>query len=176
MLNNNFKYFLGLDLSLASTGYAVVALDDDPICNIQVVEVGHIDTTKFKSTSVKLHHIQKKLISITEKFQLEKTIAKEKQFYRNFKTTESLFKVHGAVEAALYTYDFVDYANNTVKKQISGDGHCSKQHLATCVKSLLMLPSSFQFCTDDESDALAIVLTHFLKKQIIPLSSLVHIN
>lgn len=54
--------------------------------------------------------------------------------------------------------------DSTVKRLVGGHGRADKDEVAGGVRRLLRLPDDYEFATDDESDACAIVLAWLLER------------
>lgn len=92
---------------------------------------------------------------------LNNDIARERGFSRFAASTQASFKAHGVVEEALWRYAFVDYSPPTVKKALTGNARADKRDVADAVQRYLASP--MRFATDDESDALAVAITHLVR-------------
>lgn len=150
---------LGLDLSMNSTGYAVVSFEDD---NIEVIKKGLIKKKGNESHSKRLKRQHRKLTNIKEEYKDEGlVIAKEGLHYSRPKTSAILGKVHGVVDIIFPR--IATYGASTIKKEVAGKGNASKQAVEEAVKNMLQLDITFK--SDDESDAVAVAITHYLKKK-----------
>ena len=84
------------------------------------------------------------------------------------KSPTSLIKLahaRGAIIAAIPTRycDLIfEYAPNLIKTTVTGHGHVDKQGIQ---RTLSMMLGIQDYCTDDESDALAIALCHALHRR-----------
>lgn len=156
---------LALDVSLSSTGYCIVKASGNAV---DVLTSGNVPTSsKGKDASrqthgQRLHTIREAILALEDAYgPLGRTIARERGFSRHAASTQTIFKTHGVVEEALHAYTFVDYPPPTVKKTLTGDGKASKEAVAAAVRTWMARPISF--ATDDESDALAVAITHLLR-------------
>lgn len=89
---------------------------------------------------------------------------------RNYENND---KVHGcwsAVDRALSRFGLAVTDNispTTVKKTLTGDGRAEKPAVAAAVRRYLALPSDYEFATDDESDACAVILAYLIAEGVI---------
>jgi crossover junction endodeoxyribonuclease RuvC len=160
------RHFLGLDISMTSTGYAVVTVEDDGSLTLQTT--GYIATTSKESDGVRLSKIRERLELLLHMYEFD-TVIKENGFVKGHHATKSIFKATGVVEEVVNTVskhgDIVAYPPTTVKKTVTGDGKADKRTVADCVKTFIEIPWAIK--RDDESDAIAIILTHLIKEGII---------
>jgi crossover junction endodeoxyribonuclease RuvC len=56
---------------------------------------------------------------------------------------------------------------STVKRLVGGHGRAEKDEVAVGAKRILRLPEDYEFATNDESDASAIVLAYLIEKELI---------
>lgn len=154
---------LGLDLSMNSTGYAIVKFtesDDNTI--IEVIEKGLIKGNSTESHSKRLRRQYRRLNKLKERYEGERLIvAKEGLHYGRPKTSAILGKVHGVVD--LIFPRIHAYGASTIKKEVAGKGNAKKEDVETAVKSMIESGQQIRFKSDDESDAVAIAITHYLK-------------
>lgn len=153
------QVILGLDLSLNSTGYAVLDKDTH-----KLIEKGTIKAKQSESHHQKLNRQSDVLAGIIEKYTCkgyELIVVKEQLLFRPPRTAAILAKVHGVVD--LLVDDIIEYYPSTVKKDVSGNGRANKQEVADAVcKHLGMTEEELAFKSDDESDAIAVALTYLL--------------
>lgn len=89
---------------------------------------------------------------------------------RNKRSTQTVFGAWAAIDMALGKYGYTVDAEITpseVKRLVTGDGSAGKAKVETGVRSLLKLPETFTFKSDDESDSVAIGLAYLIKNKII---------
>lgn len=159
------KYFLSLDPSQASTGFAILALEEG---NVRYVDGGYIDT---RHAANPLRVIRGELSRIVGLYPIEQMVLKEGMFYKNNLATLALAKVHGVIEEALDGYTLVDVSSSTVRKVIGGHGRADKEMVADGVRHLLHLPLDYAFSRSDISDAASVALTYFLQNNMLPLTA-----
>lgn len=143
---------------MKSTGYCVVTVVEN---RVKVLDSGVIPTKAKQSHGERLHVIHDAITVIETLYSpLNKTIVRERGFSRFNKSTQALYKTHGTIEEALHSYTFLEYSPMTVKSVLTGNGKSSKESVADCVQRWLTEPREFK--TDDESDAIAVAVTHLI--------------
>lgn len=161
-------FVLGLDLSLTSTGYSVLKVDDSIP---SLVETGHITTNQEQSIGERLHIIETCLMDVLKKYPNLHSVAKEAGFSRFNNVTSLLNQVLGVCVLTVHKNGLEvsgSYPPKTVKKQITGNGNASKEEVQIEVRKVLKLSNDFVFANMDESDACATALSHLYKTKIIP--------
>lgn len=159
MTKKQNKVILGLDLSLNSTGYAV--LDGE---TGKLIEKDIIKAKQRESHHQKLTRQFNVLEGIIEKYTgkgYELVVVKEQLLFRPPRTASILAKIHGIVD--LLVDDIIEYYPSTIKKDITGNGAANKQEVADAVcKHLDMTEEELAFKSDDESDAIAVALMYLI--------------
>jgi crossover junction endodeoxyribonuclease RuvC len=90
-------------------------------------------------------------------------LAVEKVFFaKNAQSALKLGQVRGVILliAAQFDLEIHEYSATQVKSSVCGAGRAQKSQIEHMIRLLLKLPSNFQFSSSDQSDALAIGLTH----------------
>lgn len=156
---------LALDLSLASTGWAVISIEDR---RPYLLDHGAIKTNAKETHGKRLSQISKGVDSVTWDYGGFIAIAKEKGFSRHAATTQAIYKVHGVIEE-LFAHDYViiDIPPTTVKKLVTGSGKASKEDVEMAVRRLLGLRDDYEIETDDESDAMAVALAYAIENDLV---------
>ena len=152
-------YILALDLSLNSTGYAILKLDDERAPT--VIKKGIIKAKAKETHHIKLNRHHRVLSAIKEEYaDRDLVVVKEQLLFSPPRTAAILAKVHGVVDMRFPKVH--EHYPSTVKKQVTGDGHAKKQEVADGVYKMLGITDKKElpFRTDDESDAVAVGLTH----------------
>lgn len=162
-MKNDFTV-LALDLSLNCTGWAVVSWDKEAE-KATVIDKGNINNRNFtkRSQAYRLHKIFKALRQVFLNHDID-AVVKERGFTRGNVSTQALFKVAGVADVVSYGsgYDnMCEYPPITIKKEVGGHGKASKEEVASGVLDFLTEPVTFN--TDDESDAVAVAICHFIK-------------
>lgn len=157
---------LALDLSLSSTGYAVIQWNKKKQ-KATVLEVGHIDNKQQGRASwnhgKKLINIHLQLTDLFNRHQIDRVV-REQGFSRFNKATQALFRVVGIADFVVereIQQSITEYSVTTVKKAITGNGKADKQEVA--IKIDQYLTEKIEFSVDDESDAVAVGICHYLK-------------
>lgn len=142
-----------------STGWAVLSVDKDGI--VRYVDSGVIIANTELSHGQRLREQRNKFEEILLKYN-PTHIAREAGFSRHIKSTQVLFKAYGVAEEFFAEKDLVEYSAATIKKYTTGKGKASKEEVEAAIRKALNM-ASFKFKTDDESDAVAVALTHLIK-------------
>ena len=148
------KYIWGLDLSLSCTGVCIFSND------AKIIFLDSIDTKSGENHQKKLRIIADRMIELKGLFPPEKIII-EQGFYRFAASTQAIYKVHGVVQLIFSDVEQFFVASTSVKKLIAGKGNTKKDELRDVVSK--MFPE-ITFKNNDESDALAIGLTWFVRE------------
>lgn len=157
---------LALDLSLSSTGYAVIQWEDS---KATVIEVGHIDNKRKGrmkwSHGKRLLHIYEELSFIINSYPDIELVVREKGVSRFNRATQVLFRVVGVVDLLLEEKELKpseEISISETKKLITGNGKAEKEEVAEAVQQYLT--ESVTFVNDDESDAVAVGVAYCLKE------------
>jgi crossover junction endodeoxyribonuclease RuvC len=156
--------YLGLDMSMSSTGVAVVEVDNK---RPKLLLATRIKTNSKHRHGLRLYQIARTLRNIEAKYGPFKAIIREKGFSRFAAATQAIFKSIAMSDVVFKDYDIEEYSPTTVKKTIAGAGKSSKDDVESMVRELLELDESYKFESDDASDACGIVLTYLLKEGLI---------
>ena len=167
------KIILALDLSLASTGYAVGKVIDR---KVQLLEVGSINNKRYakRSQAFRLHQIASKLKEIYRQYPVD-IVVKERGFVngRNV-ATQALFKVAGVADLISFAFGLEienELPPSTIKKSVTGDGKADKQKVMDSVRDYLGKDTNglnlIEFANDDESDAVACLIAFCVKEKLI---------
>lgn len=156
---------LALDLSLSCTGYAVANVQDG---EIQLQEVSHIDNKKWakKSQGFRLHKIAMHLKEVFKQHDIE-VVVKEKGFTRGHISTQALFKVAGVADLLSFSFGHErvhEYSVTTIKKVVAGHGKASKEDVAAALSAYV---GEREYATDDESDAVAVLIAYCIDKGLV---------
>lgn len=168
------KYFLGCDVSLRSGGYAIIKLEDGVP---SLVKKTTIKTTSKQTDGEALRKIYDELSDFTEGFTFE-TVIRERGFSRFNLSTQQIFKSLGVVHLLLDDYDIEEITPTTIKKVIAGHGKSEKQEVLNGIALRLDLEEDDFYelpktsrgkkkLKDDESDAIAVVLTYLIQEGMI---------
>lgn len=158
------KFILGLDISLTSTGYAVVELFEDG--KIVLKDSGRIKTYAKDSDGVRLLKIKANLDPLFFLYPIE-YVVRERGFTKGNLATQQIFKATGVIEMLVAEKGITtieQYAPTTIKKHLGGHGRAGKEDVA---KGVLEYFPRAVFESDDVSDAVAVVLTFLKDKGVI---------
>src|SRR5699024_3503954 len=155
-------YVLGLDVSMNSTGWAVLGVKGQ---SVRLVDSGIIKENTKQSHGKRLRNQREKFKEIIEKYKPQ-FVAREAGFSRHIKATQTLFKAYGVTEEFFAEDDLVEYAAATIKKVVTGSGKASKTEVESAIRYELNLPDDFEFQSDDESDAIAVGFTIIEKEKL----------
>lgn len=168
----NKKYLYALDLAMGNTGVAIFDLDTGDLIKVTSISTAITNKTGLKKNpnhnnpnmimGIKLKHIQDKFNELRESYPPEKVIIEE-GFTRFNKSTQVVFRVHGIAHLTFYDVENIYYTSTNVKKFIFNDGKASKEDLSKIITKRL----GYTFANEDESDAVALGLTYFIKNNII---------
>lgn len=151
--NMCIKYLYALDLSLNSTGVCIFSIDGN------FIKAETIDTHSLKKTQEKLKMIGDKFNYLIKEYEPQ-VIVIEKGFTRYNTSTQALFRVHGLANYIFCEYEQIYYASSSIKKAITGKGNSNKKEVRNAI---LKNNPSLVFKSDDESDAYALALVHFME-------------
>jgi len=149
------KYIWSFDLSLSNTGFCIWDLDGNPL------HVFSVKTTDKQSHPNRLRTIGNFILGKKEAFPTE-LIVIESGFTKFNKSTQALFKVLGVIQYLFYDCKQIFYASTTIKKAVCGYGKATKDQVAYII---LQEYPNLQINNDDESDAVAIGVCHFLENR-----------
>jgi crossover junction endodeoxyribonuclease RuvC len=155
-------YVLGLDVSMNSTGWAVIGVEAD---RLNLVDSGVIKANDKLPYGKRLRNQRTKFQEIMEIYPI-KYAAREAGFSKHTKATQVLFRAYGVTEEFFAELDLVEYAAGTIKKVVTGNGKATKEEVEEAIRRTLNLPESFSFKTNDESDAVGIAITHIKKLKL----------
>lgn len=154
-------YVLGLDVSMNSTGWAVLSVKGNIV---RYVDSGIIKVNTKKPHSKRLTHQREEFQRIVDEYPVT-YVARESGFARFIKATQVLFKAYGVAEEFFSDKDIVEYAASSIKKVVTGNGKATKGEVEKAVTKELNIKKKFK--SDDESDAVAVALTLINNKKLI---------
>lgn len=147
---------LGVDPGLRFCGLGVIDYDGRALRYV----ASH--TIKPKTTAVmseRLKALHEQLTDFVRAYSPDCAALEETFVSRNGQSTLKLGQARGAIQLslAMASLPIHEYAARLVKKTVTGVGAADKQQMQQMIR--LLLPQS-QAQTEDESDALAIAITH----------------
>lgn len=169
-MKENNKLILSMDLSLNLPAFCVAEVING---QFKVLEVAHVDNKKGKlTTAEKLDRIALKLKDIFQKYNKFDYVVREKGFSRFANTTQLLFRVVGVSDLITIQEggfkEIEEIPPTTIKTMIAGYSKADKDEVEVGVRKLLSEEQkNMKFYSDDESDAVAVALTHCIKKGLL---------
>jgi Holliday junction resolvasome RuvABC endonuclease subunit len=151
------NYIFALDLSIANSGIAV--FDE----NSFLEHLTSVKTNPKQSHGVRLNQIANKLIELRCSYPTN-LIVIERAFSQHNTATQVLYRVHGLINYLFYDCEQIYYAPTTIKQTITGSGKSDKSQVQAILQEL---NPEVKFKNNDESDAVAIGLTYFIKKGVL---------
>lgn len=155
-------FVLGLDVSMNSTGWAVLGVKGQ---DVRLVDSGIVKANVKKAHGERLSKQRNEFEKILNDYPID-YVAREAGFTRHIKATQVLFKAYGVTEEFFSKMGLVEYAASTIKKVVTGSGRSSKMEVESAIAYELNLSEDFVFASDDESDAMGIGLTLIEKKNL----------
>lgn len=150
------NYIFALDLSISCSGIAVFTEYGE------FLEVSSIKTNTKHEQKNRLKVIGDKLEELRDKYD-PRIVVIERAFTQHNIATQVLYRVHGLANYMFYNCEQIYYAPTTIKKAITGNGKSDKEK----VKQIILQDyyPEIKFKNNDESDAVAIGLTYFIKEK-----------
>lgn len=155
--------YLGLDISSVATGVAVV--DRSPDGTLSLVAHDVIHTSSKQEIGKRLVIYAETLQGIIDDFSPDYIVREET--INNRYSNAILFKFLGVTQFLIRNNGHqksYEYYPTTIKKEVCGDGRASKASLAN--KSQEYFKEDLSTLTDDETDAIASIITHLKKTSI----------
>ena len=166
--------YLGIDLSLTKTGWAIIEVADG---KPSVIDFGLLRTTADLPDGERLRQIVDGMRAIVDQYpEINESVAREAGIVKFPKPTMQVFKAHGAFEYALVDYSVEDVPLATVKKWAraitkSPGSRNDKEMVAEAVTKFY--GTEIEFYTprgkliDDISDAIAVITVWLINNGII---------
>jgi len=126
--------------------------------NLNPVLIDSIPTKKSQSHGKRLKVIYDKMAELRDEYP-PKVVVIERGFSRFNMATQVIYRVHGICQLAYHDIENIYYPPKTVKEAILG-GNATKKQVQEEIKKRY---PDLVFKTDDESDAMAVGLTYFIK-------------
>lgn len=150
--------YISFDLSLNSTGYAILELEDGAD-KLEILDKGLIKAKSRETHHDKLKRHYEEFLRFQAQYP-DAVILKEQLLFSPPKTASILAKVHGVCDLVFPKVQ--EMYPSTIKKIVTGDGSAKKDEVASSVVDYFGY--DIDFSSDDESDALAIAIAHTIKK------------
>lgn len=154
---NQPQYLYGLDLSMKSTGIAIV--------NMQIlapIKITSVSTNHKQTYGERLYAIAQHLLFLKEKYPPYKLII-ERAFDRFATATQVIYRVHGLVNYLFKETEQIYYPPKTIKQTIL-TGNADKTSVRMQIQAVY---PQITFTNDDESDAFATALTFLIKQNYL---------
>lgn len=154
---------LGIDPGTNLFGYAII----DGINKPQLINSGTLNISKTINHYSKLSQILEFVIKTIEDFKPQ-VLSIESQFYaKNIQVMFKLGRIQGVCIAAAISnnLEVFEYSPREIKLSTTGNGNASKQQVAKMLNYILSINNSFD--KFDETDAIAIALTHYFKNKTV---------
>ena len=147
---------LGIDPGLRHTGWGVITAEGS---RLSYVASGAIHTDSETPLRERLRVLHVGLAQVIEAEWPDEAAVEETFVNRDPRGALKLGQARGIalVVPALAGLPVAEYANNIVKKSVTGTGHAEKAQVAAMLK--VLLPKSHA-ATPDAADALAVAITH----------------
>ncbi|MFN3989670.1 MAG: crossover junction endodeoxyribonuclease RuvC [Erythrobacter sp.] len=145
---------LGLDPSLSSTGWGVIAAEG---ARISHVANGEVKTDPTAPMPQRLDHLYAAIAAVIGQYAPDRAACEEVFLNANPQSTLKLAQARGSVLAACGRHDLAvnEHAARLVKKAVVGTGRAEKPQVAAMVKVLL---PGVQIAGSDAADALAVAI------------------
>lgn len=156
--------YLGLDVSSVATGVAVV--DRAPDGSLTLIAHDVITTSSKQEIGKRLVLFAETLQGFFDEYQPDYVVREET--INNRASNAILFKFLGVAQFLASNNGHqktFEYFPTTIKKEVTGAGRASKETVAECSQKYFR--EDLSTLTDDETDAIASVLTHLSKTSII---------
>ena len=156
---------IGIDPGVQFAGWGIIE------CNAnrrKYIACGEIKATKETDIGEKFLNIYNQLINAIDRFKPDEAAIENIFVNKNSKDTIRLGQACGValLAPAMREIKIAEYAPNTIKKTITGNGHAHKKQISLMVKHCLPQCDSE---SEHAHDALAIALTHARHRNNIPL-------
>lgn len=166
------KRILGIDPSIASTGYAVIEEDN-------LISCGKITTSSKYTETYRMHELFEAIRNLVHEFQPDITVMEDQFMGVNAQVSLYLARARGVAMISAYEAgsQIVIYTPSEIKKCITGIGNSKKDLVQEKVIELYHenelinyhfnkgIKSTGKEKNDDISDAIAIAHTHKILKQ-----------
>lgn len=163
---------LGIDPGSRVAGFSVIESPDPSLGlnwkNIHLINAGTVKLCDTMSAKEKLIQIGSSFKDLIDKEQPDCCILESAFFGVNARSALKLGEVRGAIISSLGFSDICvfEVSPNFVKKNITGNGHATKEQVKLSIESLLKI--SLNNAPYDVSDAIAIGLSFCLSLRKVP--------
>ena len=153
---------LGIDPGSIKSGYALVQVEGK---KISYLNSGIMKFDQKLSLIDRLGQIHLGAQKIIEAFKPDEIALESLIFVKSVPSLAKLSQARGAmlgVFAQNYIHRMYEYSPTQIKSAVTGQGQASKEMIDKTLKMIFKGQIEKEFATHDESDALAIALTHGL--------------
>lgn len=153
---------LGIDPGSVVCGYGVIEREGNVL---SLVEYGVIEAKKqHQELPRRLEVIFERLGQVIERSLPDEAAIEQVFFAKNVQSLVKLSHARGVamVTATLKQIPMAEYSALEVKRSVTGNGHASKEQVGFMVRSMLKIDETSKFY--DATDALAVAITHALKR------------
>lgn len=150
------RIILGIDPGLNNTGWGLINNNNN---KTEVINFGVISNPKTTKTPVKLFNIFTKIDELIQLYKPNE-LSLEKTFINSNLLSSLNLGYSRAVILLLsekHKIPIFEYSPNTIKQNITGNGHATKEQISYMIEKLLNITTPK---TSDITDALAIALCH----------------
>lgn len=148
---------IGIDPSLASTGFGVISCEDG---RYTPVVYGAVRTSRNRPLPLRLEEIRRELDTVLVSYAVDEAAVENPFNARNVRTALVLGQVRGAVLCALAGRGcpLHEYSALEIKKAVTGYGRAEKHQIQLMIRALLGLGDDP--LSTDAADALAAAVCH----------------
>jgi crossover junction endodeoxyribonuclease RuvC len=151
------KIILGIDPGTRFMGYGIIRIMNR---EMQLLQYGVINLTKYSTHEIKLKKIFERITSIINEFGPDE-MALEAPFYgKNVQSMLKLGRAQGVAMAAALVKEIpiVEYSPKSVKQSVTGNGNASKEQVSFMLEKLLNIKLEGERL--DATDAVAVAICH----------------
>jgi crossover junction endodeoxyribonuclease RuvC len=151
------KIILGLDPGTNVMGYGLIMIRKP---EIQVIQFGVIQLSKYTGHELRLKKIFERVISLIDEYHPDEVALEAPFFGKNVQSMLKLGRAQGVAMSAALSREIpiVEYAPKKVKQSVTGNGNASKEQVAKMLMSLFNIKELPKLL--DATDALAVAVCH----------------
>jgi len=156
---------IGIDPGLATTGYGIIAEEDDS--SIRCIEFGVIRTPAELSEGERLSILYKKIKELIYKYLPSQGAIEKIYFQQNVTNALSVGQARGVILLAMAESNLPvgEYSPLEIKQAVTGYGRAEKPQIQRMVQTLLQLNDEPR--PDDAADALSVAICHINSHRLI---------
>ena len=147
---------LGLDPSLASTGWGIIEAENN---RIRYVADGIVKTGAATDPAERLNELHQGICDVIEQYKPDEAAIEKVFLNMNPESSLKLGQARGVIMLAPARYGLrvAEYEPNKIKKAVVGVGHAQKDQVGMMIK--ILLPGC-KPKNNDSADALAVAICH----------------